>query len=68
MFLFCACVCNMDSRGSGDITSLEVQSYIIGYLIYLGSYLESSEVLPLECEPNNTQNRFAVAIKNWQCC
>ena len=47
-------------RGSEDIISLEVQSYIRD--------LECSEILPLEREPNNTQDRYAVEHPEQVCC
>ena len=52
------------SRGKEDIASLDVQSYVRGYHAYqdiLDPFI--GEVLPLEREPNNSEDRFAVAIK-----
>ena len=51
-------------RGREDITSLEVQSYVRGYHDYKDIWNPHiGEVLPLEREPNNSEDRFAVAIK-----
>ena len=48
-------------RGREDITSSEVQSYMRGYHAWTFGTL--SEVLLLKCEPNNSKDRFTVAIK-----
>ena len=51
-------------RGREDVTSLEVQSYVRGYHAYKDIWNPRiGEVLPLEPEPNNSEDRFAVAIK-----
>ena len=52
------------SRGKEDIASLDVQSYVRGYHAYQDIWDPFiGEVLPLEREPNNSEDRFAVAIK-----
>ena len=52
------------SRGKEDIASLDVQSYVRGYHAYQDIWDPFiGEVLPLEREPNNSGDRFAVAIK-----
>ena len=51
-------------RGGEDVTSLEVQSYVRGYHAHKDVWNPRiGEVLPLEREPNNSEDRFAVAIK-----
>ena len=51
-------------RGREDVTSLEVQSYVRGYHVYKDIWNPRiGEVLPLEREPNNSEDRFAVALK-----
>ena len=57
--------------GREDVTSLEVRSFVRGYHAYKDIWNPRiGEVLPLEREPNKTEDRFAVADdqKNWQCC
>ena len=50
-------------RGREDITSLEVHSYIRGYHAYQDIWdPRIGEVLPLQREPDNPEDRFAVAI------
>ena len=50
--------------GREDVTSFEVRSFVRGYHAYKDIWNPRiSEVLPLEREPNNTEDRFAVAIK-----
>ena len=49
------------SRGKEDIASLDVQSYVRGYHAYQDIWDPFiGEVLPLEREPNNSEDRFAV--------
>ena len=50
--------------GREDVTSLEVRSFVRGYHAYKDIWNPRiGEVLPLEHKPNNTEDRFAVAIK-----
>ena len=52
------------SRGKEDIAFLDVQSYVRGYHTYQDIWDPFiGEVLPLEREPNNSEDRFTVAIK-----
>ena len=49
--------------GREDITSLEVQSYIRGYHAYQDIWdPRIGEVLPLQREPGNPEDKFAVAV------
>ena len=49
---------------SEEMTSLTISSYVRGYHAYKESWEPfSGEVLPLEREPDNPEDRFAVAIK-----
>ena len=49
--------------GREDITSLEVHSYVRGYHVYQDIWSPRiGEVLPLEREPDNSEDKFAVAI------
>ena len=51
-------------RGREEITSSEVQSYMRGYHAYMDIWNPRiSEVLLLERESNNSEDRFAIAIK-----
>ena len=60
-------LCSMASQpvgGREEVTSLEVRSFVRGYHAYKDIWNPRiGEVLPLEREPNNTEDRFAVAIK-----
>ena len=48
----------------GDVTSFTTTSYIRGYHAYKEQWNPfTGEVLPLEREPENAEDRFAVAIK-----
>ena len=50
-------------NGREDITSLEVHSYVRGYHVYQEIWdPRIGKVLPLEREPDNSEDKFAVAI------
>ena len=55
---------------AGEICTFTIQSYMRGYHIYVEQWEPRiGEVLPLERESSNSEDKFAVSIKQmWKYC